>query len=201
MTRLRILLLSIGLAIAGGGLAGCAGSCSERVLLQPHAYPTADFKTSPEPEPDALWIDGRDLSLYLSPCYSQPDNGPPIASGPGTLCGTLILPPGVRFRFEAAQAALVDASSGQRTPLELHGVDFALTKEREGFDGAHPTSFLVNRLYTMPGTRLNFQVLGQHPGAPATLSLPGFTVNGRPLEFPAVTITPSLGQRCYRGAW
>jgi len=138
MTRLRILLLSIGLAIAGGGLAGCAGSCSERVLLQPHAYPTADFKTSPEPEPDALWIDGRDLSLYLSPCYSQPDNGPPIASGPGTLCGTLILPPGVRFRFEAAQAALVDASSGQRTPLELHGVDFALTKEREGFDGAHP---------------------------------------------------------------
>ena len=179
-------------------LAGCAsGSCSDHRLLQPRASPTAGFSVDVQSEYDALFLEGPSVALWLEPCTASETR--PLVQA--TLCGTVIVSPGTRFAFLNAQVQVRDKSQF-REPISIRPTGFKIGAVEVGSSKPGVTSWLVNRPYKLPGSRLPFVVFDQpYTGGPAELLLPPIEVNSLATAFPSITITPAVGRRYHRGAW
>jgi hypothetical protein len=183
------------LAIA---LAGCAsGSCSDRQLLQPGALPTAGFSVDAQSEYDALFLESSPVALWLKPCTASETR----ALLQATLCGTVIVSPGTRFAFLNAHVQVRDKLRSHE-PMAIRPTGFKVGVVEVGSSEPGVSSWLANRPYKLPGSRLPFVVFDKpYTAGPIELLLPPIEVNSRTLSFPPITITPAVGRRCYRGAW
>jgi hypothetical protein len=179
-------------------LAGCAsGSCSDHRLLQPGASPIAGFSVDVQSDYDALFLEGPSVALWLEPCTASETR----ALLQATLCGTVIVSPGTRFTFLNAQAQVRDRSQSLE-PIAIRPTGFKIGAVEVGSSKPGVASWLVNRPYKLPGSRLPFVVFDQpYIGGPIELLLPPIEVNSLATAFPSITITPAVGRRCYRGAW
>lgn len=179
-------------------LAGCAsGSCSDQKLLQPTASPTANFALDVQSEYDALFLEGVSVALWLKPC---------TASGTrellqATLCGVVIVSPGTRFAFLSDEAE-VRATSQSVKIISIRPSGFRVGVAEVGSSEGGVSSWLANRPYKLPGSRLPFVVFDKpYTGEPIELRLPPIEVNSVTTTFPPIKLTPSVERRCYHGAW
>lgn len=179
-------------------LAGCAsGTCSDTRLLQPASSFTNLFVVEKDSENDTLFLLGEGVSLWLKPCRA------PDRSGiPGSLCGTVIVLPGVQFQFAGASARIVDLADKSERAQSLTHTNFDLGTVQTGSSFYPASSRLASRPYTLPGSRLEFTLFAQpYVGKPAELLLPPYEVNAVRASFPAIRVGPTVGRRCYHGAW
>lgn len=180
-------------------LAGCAfGSCINQRLLQPRVIAAEAFKVDVDAENDTVLVQHPLLTIWVWSC----DDRTSLIESKRGLCGTLIVPPGANLRFSSTEFRVLNTLQQQIGTNNIKPTDFSVSDVHVGTDTRPSSSWLVSRQYSLPGKRLDFSLLSASEiTSQMELHLPAFTVNSVQVTFPAITISPVIGRRCYHGAW
>lgn len=188
--RLHLLrsILSITSALL---LAGCA-SCWTVPMLRPQASDGLGFSSVTDRNLDSLFLESTSIALWLRPCKDR--SGADIF---GSVCGTLIIPPKRRFVFESTEVQVLDLTTQQSRQTRLTPLDFKISEVEIGSGEPTSTSWLANRPYQLPGSWLGFRLFSpDEVRSPIEFRLPTALVDGSPVTFPPITLSPSHGQTC-----
>lgn len=189
-------LPALGIALL---LAGCAsGSCSHQRLLRPTASAAGGFSVVIEPERDTLFLEARNIALWLYPC----DDPTSRFLVDATLCGTVIVPPGTRFRFAEATVHLLNPPPPGALLIRVQPLNFEVGTAEIGVSEPGVSSWLASRPYKLPGSRLQFILIKEpYAAAPIQFVLPPFEVDAVRMTFPVIRLAPGSERRCYHGPW